>query len=216
MKSNRGFVNQSKTNDNGSASRCCVESRALGLCRGRMRPNAIISSLFVLTPPTVNLLRGWSTILNVRGRNFLLPGRTSTIDDDDAHHDMTITGCRAVLTIDYHSNSVSYCVLFNSVVVLSRASIITFSGCWASGSISVLLLNHTSLHTNTNTNTKEDGICTSSGLADAAQLPSTAIHNFTVQIALGTDYAGMWSSDEDLAKELNDVRRIRTTVRPWY
>lgn len=26
------------------------------------------------------------------------------------------------------------------------------------------------------------------------------------QIALGTDYAGMWSSDDNLAKELNDVR----------
>lgn len=29
------------------------------------------------------------------------------------------------------------------------------------------------------------------------------------QIALGTDYAGMWSSDEDLAKELTDVRSTR-------
>lgn len=30
------------------------------------------------------------------------------------------------------------------------------------------------------------------------------------QIALGTDYAGMWSSDENLAKELNDVRSVRS------
>ncbi len=33
------------------------------------------------------------------------------------------------------------------------------------------------------------------------------------QIALGTDYAGMWSSDETLAKELTDVRGITCVMQ---
>ena len=43
---------------------------------------------------------------------------------------------------------------------------------------------------------------------------TTACMLLLPQIALGTDYAGMWSSDDNLAKELTDVRTVRVGPQP--